>query len=58
LEQGVSHVQKPTPNATQTGHEVRSSAKEDAETKGPGKVEVQEEVIPTNLSRLLARLKR
>ena len=40
------HVQEPTPNATQTGHQVRPPAKEDAKTESPGKeTDRQEEMM-------------
>jgi hypothetical protein len=40
------HVQESTPNATQTGHEVRSSAEEDAEAESPGEeIARQEEMM-------------
>ena len=42
-EEDHRHVQEPAPNTTQTGHEVRSSPKEDAEAKGPGEETDQQE---------------
>ena len=45
-EEAQRHVQEPTPDATQTGHEVRSPAKEDAEAESPGEeTDRQEEMM-------------
>ena len=46
LDQGVSHVQKTTPDTTETGHEVRPSPEEDAEAESPGQeTDRQEEMM-------------
>ena len=45
-ERAYSCVQEPVSNATQTGHEVRSSAKEDAEAESPDEeADWQEEMM-------------
>ena len=45
-ERAYSCLQEPASNATQTGHEVRSSEKEDAEAENPEKeVDWQEEMM-------------
>jgi hypothetical protein len=41
--QGAHHVKEPTPDATQTGHEIRSPAKENAQAESPGKETHQQE---------------